>query len=210
MQLWDTNSGKLLRYFEGGEQCFWWMALSPDGKLAFAISNQTKGPQHADSKLWETATGKVVYTFPPKIGGLGFSPDGRLAILGKGEVTDGEQKCFVILWSLAENKEVKRLNVVPSKAPNVPGSTELQIGLDGVRFTDDGKKLIAVYSTKLLALWDLETGKEIWCVNTNDLLRSFSLDGQVICMWGSVWDGRTGKCLWEFDPKYPDAADKRE
>lgn len=214
MKLWDANSGMLLRVFDDDQKTYTSIALSPDGKFGFASYQRVFPVQgkNAAAKLWNIETGKVIQAYgrDDAVKPLGFSPDGKLAMIEKVEVVDGKPLDFVELRSLPTGKEIKRLNVIPSKTPNVPGSSQLQIGLDAASISEDGKKLITVHSTKLLALWDLDTGKELWCVDTGDLFRRFSLDGQLVVMGGSIWDGRTGKCLWTIGPNYPDPADKRE
>jgi WD40 repeat protein len=120
VKLWDADSGKLLRTFEGHATktpqghvtALYALAVSPDGK------HLASGDRHGTVIVWETDTGKAaqkfevptLYTYDPKqrkrsIGGirsLAFSRDGTfLAAGGIGQVNnvDGlEGPAHVEVW----------------------------------------------------------------------------------------------------------------
>jgi hypothetical protein len=57
MQVWDVARKKRLFALEMGSDL--WVAASPDGGLLAA------GSQTERASLWEAATGKLRFTFPP-------------------------------------------------------------------------------------------------------------------------------------------------
>jgi WD40 repeat protein len=91
VKLWQADSGKLRRSFEGHSGGVTSVAFSPDGaRLASAADDNTV-------KLWDAASGKLLRTFEghgDQVESVAFSPDGaRLVSAG----ADGA----VRLWDVA-------------------------------------------------------------------------------------------------------------
>jgi TIR domain/WD domain, G-beta repeat len=78
LNLWEVESGKLLRTFEGHGDEVLSVAFSPDGrKLVSASKDHTL-------KLWEVASGKLLRTFEAgdEVRSVAFSPDGHWIVSG--------------------------------------------------------------------------------------------------------------------------------
>ena len=127
------------------------LAFSPDGRLL--LSDGARGKD-----LWDVASGRKIR--PPKsrrmsgfdpmsmmanmeinIGGLGvaFSPDGRLAARGHGEV--------IKVWDVASGQD--RFELVGHSA-----------AVKSLQFSPDGRSLISGGSDGAVRLWNLQSGKE--------------------------------------------------
>jgi WD40 repeat protein len=138
VKLWETDSGKLLRTFEGHDTrtpqghvtALYVVAVSPDGK------HLASGDRHGTVIVWETDNGKIaakfevptLYTYDPRqrkrsIGGirsLTFAPDGlTLAVGGIGQVgnVDGlEGPAHVEVWDWKKPQMRMTLNAQGHKA----------------------------------------------------------------------------------------------
>lgn len=127
------------------------LAFSPDGRLLLADGAKGK-------EVWDVATGKKLRlpkaprgaAFDPmsllgdmefNMGGMGaaFSPDGRFAARGHGEV--------IAVWDVATGQD--RLELIGHTA-----------AVKSMTFAPDGKSLISGGSDGAVRIWDLQTGKE--------------------------------------------------
>ena len=76
-RLWDVQSGKELRTFNGHTSWIWSAAFSPDGQRVLTACVD------GTAKLWDTATGHEVLTFRGHragVRGVAFSPDGQRVV----------------------------------------------------------------------------------------------------------------------------------
>jgi WD40 repeat protein len=97
LRLWDVETGKELRQFEGHSGNVHGVAFSPDGR--FALS----GDDH-NVRLWEVATGKELHRFDGLQGwvySVVFSSDGRYAL----SASPGDRT--VRLWRLPDPPPAK-------------------------------------------------------------------------------------------------------
>jgi WD40 repeat protein/serine/threonine protein kinase len=137
LRLWDLDSGKELRRFEGHAHPVQGVAFSPDGRRVLSCA--------ADATLrsWEVATGDEIARFEGHAGpvmGVAFSPDGRRAVSGG---VDGT----VRLWDTAAGKEVQPLAGPPCRAWKVT-------------FSPDGGHVLVAGSDGVVRVWDVARGKE--------------------------------------------------
>lgn len=145
MVLWDVETCRELRRFEGHSGAISSIAYSPDGR--FALS----GGEDGVAILWDVATGKQAQRFSGHSGmilAVAFSPDGRF-------ILTGGYDSQAVLWSTATG-EVEQVyqghsNCVRSVAYSpdgrfvLTGSTDCRLG--------------AVDATA--RLWDAKSGKEL-------------------------------------------------
>ena len=78
-RLWDVESGKLLRTFEGHSGLVIAVAFSPDGQYVLS------GSSDMTVQLWKVEDGKLGYVFEGDAEGvnaIAFSPDGRYVLSG--------------------------------------------------------------------------------------------------------------------------------
>ena len=146
--LWDLEKGTEIRRFLGSEGVIWALAVSPDGRTALS---------GADDRLviwWDLETGQEIQRFTGHIDsvtGVAFSPDGQRAI-------SGDTQGLVIEWDLETGQEIQRLAAHIGTGP--VGRTRVAYLPDTLTGTSNFTALTSGWDGTL-ALWDLQTGKEI-------------------------------------------------
>jgi WD40 repeat protein len=185
IRLWDLESGKEVRRFEGHTDKVRAVAFSPDGKQVVS------GGLFSDPtvRVWEVESGRELSRYLIetaggdddllKFGGFGglraatrvwrsgissvaFSPDGKLVLAG----------CM--------DNVLRVFEVSTGKERKLEGHTQQLLG---AVFTPDGKRVLSGSYDKTVRLWDVESGKEV--------CRFFGHDNWV---WGVAVspDGRLG------------------
>src|ERR1017187_3756462 len=119
--LWDRQSGKIIRSFDGPTDIVRAVAFSPDGKWLATASDD-----HI-AKLWDIATGTEVHRLTgheSTVNAVAFSPDGTLLATGSGasdfelqmtSIIDPNQDALkaehtVRLWNVGSGTEIKRID----------------------------------------------------------------------------------------------------
>src|SRR5262249_29729574 len=90
VRLWDVETGKQLRRFQGHTGNVCGVAFSPDGKRVLSGGGKPM-------RLWDASTGKELWRFEGHTDGIydvAFSPDGKRALSGSGDKT-------MRLWQLS-------------------------------------------------------------------------------------------------------------
>ncbi|MDR1049854.1 MAG: protein kinase [Deltaproteobacteria bacterium] len=133
IHLWDIKTGELVRQFSGHDGWTTSICLSRDKKILLS------GCIDRTMKIWDVETGKSIgsYTQPqmPKIYGVYFSPDGRDIVSISGAM-DGIQ-----LWDVKTRKCVATIR----KDQELWVDDDLNVMLNGVRYSDNGKEIIVAY-----------------------------------------------------------------
>jgi WD40 repeat protein/beta-lactamase regulating signal transducer with metallopeptidase domain len=146
----------------GGNNDFWSVAISPDGKRLATGSGYWDRP--GEVRVWDFATRKPLWSFAETLGvaSVAISPDGK-RLASANWAREGR------LRDLASGKEIARL------------------ALDSVArvaFSPDGRVLASVSGDKSgeLKLWDAATGKALVAVKEAKGLRcvAFSPDGKTL------------------------------
>ena len=226
VRLWDVETGRCLRTFEGHTGSVWSVEWSPDGEYALS------GAYDAVVRLWDVQTGHCLRELKgheDEIAGIAWSADQRWAISGSGDKT-------LRLWDVETGRCLKVLG----------GETG---AVYGVAMSGDKRRVLSGSRDKTLRLWDIETGRclrvleghigelrtvqwsrdqrrtlsgaedgtlRLWDVETGLCLRVF--EGHTSYVWsvawssddqralsggadGTVrlWDVRTGRCLYVFE-----------
>ena len=137
LALWDLESGKQLRQFEGNDTTPWGsVLLTPDGRKLIGTSGE-------QIRIWDVATGKVLHELGHGAGReLTLSPDGRTLAYGTNTET--------VLVEVATGHERRRL---------VTGRASFQ----NLRFSPDGRHLACAMLSNspepgAIHLWDGVTG----------------------------------------------------
>ena len=137
LKLWNLESGKCLRKFEGHTGIVEAVAVLPDGRRAVSASLDKT------LKLWDLQTGKCLRTFErDDIDALAVLPDGRRAILAG--------RAGLRLWNLGAEEPQGALE---RHKDSVPALALLR----------DGRRVISGSRDGTLKVWDLHTGQ---CLRT--------------------------------------------
>lgn len=103
VNVWDVDTGELLRTLPGHSESVFGLAYSPDGRTL------ASGGANGIVKLWDTKDGNERATFRLSfhgwVFGVAFTPDGRVLACSNGSAADPGQ---VILYEAASPDEVRR------------------------------------------------------------------------------------------------------
>lgn len=160
--------------------------------VRFSADDRWVGTADADGviRLWETATGKLLWE--PKLTGrtIAFSPDGRTLAIG------GYYNREITLWDLQTNEAVLE---IPQNAR-------------AMEFSKDGSLLAAAGQDKIPRVWNAKTGKLVreFKGHLNELFAvAFSPDGNRLASGGGspgrsqdneirIWETATGRELMQL------------
>jgi WD40 repeat protein/serine/threonine protein kinase len=155
LDLWDIQSGVLLREFAGHEaEAVTAVALSPDGTML------ASGGELGKMYLWDMATGEKIGEFEghgDKINDLRFSADGKYILSGSNDAA-------VILWLVETRQPFRRL-------------TGHGNAVNGVAFSpNDSSIVVSAGQDGRVILWDIESGQELRSFDGHDGTPITSLD----------------------------------
>jgi len=138
VQLWDVDSGRVVRTFSGASRTFLYMAFSPDGRwLATGGDSRT-------IDLWNVDTGKVVKTLKghrQDVYAVLFSSDGQWLASASKDKT-------VRLWDVSSGREVHTL-------------TGHQSLVTSLAFSPNERWLASSGWDKTIKIWDVKAGREV-------------------------------------------------
>jgi WD40 repeat protein len=133
-RLWNLDSGGQHRVFEGGRLGVTSVVFSPDGTQVLTGGQVVR--------LWDTASGGEIRTFPPSWGPAAFSPDGKQVVMGD---LDGT----VRLCDTSTGNQLRSFR----------GHSH---AVTSVAFSPDGKQLLTGSGGEASTrLWDSASGREL-------------------------------------------------
>ena len=207
LTLWNLESGEVVREFPGEEYPWRSVAISADGRLALAGTQDfSENDEGGELFLLDLDSGQIVRQFETTddIASVAFNRDGTRAISGSAYFLNAAY------WDIETGHAIRLF-------PEQPGSV-----LD-VSFGPDETTIITATNDGSITEWDIETGARlrpfvghnhcVWSLDfapDNRAMASGSCDGSVI-----VWDYATGEMLrrfeghkgWVFDVEFsPDGA----
>ncbi len=187
IKIWKTDTGKLVRTFEGHKSWVKSVVFSPNGKyIASGSLDQT-------IKIWKTGTGKLVKTLKghkDSLLSVSFSPDGKY-------IASGSKDNTVRIWETDTGRLIRILK----------GHKDWVFS---VSFSPDGKYIASGSADRTIKIWEIDTKRLIYTLKGNEdsvFLINFSPDGRRIISGSAdgsirIWDVTSGKellSLWNFD-----------
>lgn len=154
IRVWSLKEGKEIGRLAGHNQPISTMALSPDGRQSLSAS----GSLHETEIIhWEIDAGRIIrrwHGHDHTVLGLAFLPDGKRAVSGSFDNT-------IRLWDLEHGQEIRRFD----------GFTKSSIQKSGfpsqvwcLALSRDRKQLLAGVRDTTIRLFDVESGKEVKCL----------------------------------------------
>jgi WD40 repeat protein len=164
--LWDLDTGELIRAYEGHNQTIRELAFSPDGTL---------GVSGHGGEVWvfDIETGKVLEYFQHRgvAKDLIFNADGRSIIVAGADV---------YIFQLNQGPEIARFEV----AAAMPAS-----GVPDATYSPDGRKILATSVDGPLYYWDLESQQEILRIELPFRAREVAFTPNGDSALVTFWDG---------------------
>lgn len=137
-RVWDVATGKELRQFKGHKGFVYDVSISPDGRYVATKDQELTGIEgdHA-TRLWDVATGRILWRLDKAFGEIPFSPDGKYIYVSRATPT---------LREVATGREVLRLE--KQAWPVIK-----------FEFSGDGNSIL-MNSWGHAGLWNLNSGRE--------------------------------------------------
>jgi WD40 repeat protein len=212
--LYDPETLKEIRFVDTKE---WIQSVyfSPNGQVLASVSWTEDSNQ---LRLWDTNSGKLLFTLEKGVERLAFSPDGNIIAT--------TIQSAVQLWDTNSGKLLRGFNVQPGTMPGVcftPNGlliitsigvwdlksdkllSKLHLGpMESLALSPDGQTMVWASYNSTISLTNVFSGQELHQLEGEKSLLTwnlaFSPDGQLIASGGSdnlvrIWDGNTGKRL---------------
>ena len=185
VRLWDVQSGREIRKFEGHSSIVFDVEISPNGRYVLT------GSRDNTARLWEIETGREVRKYIGHTSGVqsvAFSPDGHKVLTGS---LDGTAR----LWSVSSERQIRQFNC------NFLGL----LGVHSVEFLPAGLQMITG-GMDSVCLWDVQSGRQIRKFKSdNEKIHclSCSSDGRFVLTGNSddtarLWEASSGREIHQF------------
>lgn len=176
INIWDTETGELLKRIDGLKGWVKALSFTPDGK--YLLSDGFESPVPSTIGLWNLNTGKCEKSFSGirYVYSIRVSPDGKYLL--NGSLTD---TCTV--WSMETQKCINTFK----------GHTR---GVTSVGFSRDGRYAISASKDKTCKVWEPATGKIISILPHPDEVTYLSVSNKYNFVATACKDGVIR--LWDF------------
>jgi WD40 repeat protein len=219
--LWDIETRRRIRTFEGATGDVKCMSVSGDGKCAVF------GCEDGRLRLWDIETGRCLRIFeegkyPPFC--VSLSPDGKYAA-SAGSGGDGHNDFSVHLWDATTGRHICALNghtgLILTVSFSPDGRWVLSGGYDttirmwnmatrgcerifeghsmhvsSIAISADSRWAVSGAMDSTVRVWEMETGRCLGALEHSDYVYSVSLSGDAQWALSACWNG--GMCLWHL------------
>jgi WD40 repeat protein len=180
--LWEADSGRKLRTFEGHTDAVLAVAFRPGGKLVLT------GSEDMTAVLWESSSGRIVRTIKghaSAVLAVACSPDGKHLLTGSLDST-------AALWEAGSGRKIRSFQ----------GHTK---AVRAVAFSPDGKRVLTGSEDGTAILWEAESGRKVRAFDGDGMVHAvcFSPDGKHL-LTGSehamaiLWEAGSGQQVRSF------------
>jgi WD40 repeat protein/serine/threonine protein kinase len=177
IKLWNTETGQVVRNFQGHESPVLCVAFNDRGLLLSGSMDRT-------AKLWDAGTGELIRTFPGfklMVSSVAFRPDGRAFATGSMQSLQ--------LWEAETGRQLF-----------LPVTADPEY-VSCVAFSADAKYLATAGHTRTAKIWDANSGKEVCSFQEHQTMVScvaFHPEGKYLASAGAdkdvmLWDRATGQ-----------------
>ncbi|WP_432812294.1 WD40 repeat domain-containing protein [Pantanalinema sp. GBBB05] len=181
IQLWDLQTGKLLRSLYGHQGWITALAISADGRTLASASLD------ATIRLWDVATGTLLGTLKSgRMTHLVFSPDGKQLASSSQTMRWADQQTSrsgVLIWEVATQQ-------LRQQIPSQP--------ITAIAFSPDSQLL--ALSNPIVQVWSLRTERVLYSLNlAKTKALGFTPDGQWLVTGGDTidtWYATTGQPIY--------------
>lgn len=187
LQLWDTQTGQMIRDFKGHTRTVLSVAYSPDGRYVLS------GSDDRTSRLWDATTGQQLRTFDQRpdnvasVSSVAFAADGRYALTARSwnvDMFDGSAR----VWDVETGQVLRQFDGQGA-------------ALSSIAFLPLSNGLVLTSGADHKArLWNWHSGLTVQIFSGNspkDIFAAVSPDGQRVLTAGDgiLWDAATGVIL---------------
>lgn len=183
VEFWDFRTGECLHRLELADSGFGPVTLFPQGPL-LVVSRQWG--MEEETRVWDWERGELRFQVEGRAAAL--SPDGSLVATARG------WQGGISLWDTTTGALCREMD-----APKVAD------GVVSLRFSPNGKTLLAGLSGYGMGLWSVATGEQLWEAGTHaDTVTSlaFSPDGRTLAVGGAY---QSEIVLWHLQPQLTEA-----
>lgn len=144
--LWDLESGQEIHHWQGHTEWVSSVAISRDGE--YAVS----GSKDETIRLWDLGTYRELRKFQVgEVSRVALAPDGRhAALVSRPSGSDYADDCKLAMLALDTGQEVHRY-------------PDHGLSYKDVVFTPDGSLLFSGSRDKTVRVWEVASGKEVFC-----------------------------------------------
>ncbi|MDR1257635.1 MAG: caspase family protein [Spirochaetaceae bacterium] len=178
VEIWDAESGQLIRTLSGHGYPIGSAAYSPDGRCIVSASHD------GTVKIWNAETGQLIRTIEDSnwVASAAYSPDGRRIVSASWDDT-------VKVWDAESGQLIRTLS----------GHSDY---VNSAAYSPDGRRIASASNDKTVKIWDAESGQLIRTIEDSNWVASaaYSPDGRRIASASydktvKIWDAESGQLI---------------